>query len=127
MSADDIAELIVALCFIVSFVLSLWNMRQKLPFIDRFFPAILQFFVLVISLIPSLHGHPRELFVPMILTLLWGAFAIVSSYRLYHIRVGTFRVLGVSQFIEAVGMLFGVMVSYAGACFLYYGHFVWNP
>jgi hypothetical protein len=127
MSTDDIAGFIVMLCFLVSLVLSLWNVRQKLPFVDRFFPAILQAFILVVSLIPSLHGHPRELFVPMILIFIWSVFAIASSYRLYHIRVGTFRVLGVSQFVESVGIVFGTMLGYVRACYLYYGHLVWNP
>lgn len=127
MGTDDIVTWIVMLCFLASLLLSLWNMRQRFPFVDRFFPVILQFFILVVSLIPSLHGHPRELFGPMILTFLWAVFAVASSYRLYHIRVGTFRVLGVSQFVESVGMVLLVMLGYAHACYFYYGHLVWNP
>jgi hypothetical protein len=127
MGTDDIVALIVMLCLLVSLVLSLWNMRRRFPFVDRFLPVILQVFILVVALVPSLHGHPRELFVPMILTFLWSVFAIVSSYRLYHIRVGTFRVLGVSQFVESVGMVFLVMLGYTHACYFYYGHLVWNP
>ena len=127
MDTEDIAAWIVMLCFFASLVLSLWNMRRKLPFIDRYFPATLQVFILVVSLIPSLHGHPMELFTPMILTLLWAFCAIASSYRLYHMQVRTFRVLGVSQFVETVGVVMLVLVGYAHACYFYYGHLVWNP
>lgn len=127
MGADDLAEIFVGLSFLVSVVLSLWNMRQRLPFVDRLLPAILQIVILMISSIPSEHGHPSELFVPMILTIFWSVFALASSYRLYHIRIGTFRALGISQFVESVGLVFGVIAGYSQACYFYYGHFVWNP
>ena len=127
MSTDDIVGWIVTLGFVVSLVLSLCNVRRKLPFVDRLLPVILQLFILVVALLPSLHGHPRELFAPMIVTFLWSVFAVASSYRLYHLRVGTLRVLGVSQFVESVGAVLVTILGYADACYFYYGRLVWNP
>ena len=127
MDTEDLVTWIVMLCFFASLVLSLWNMRRRFPFIDRFFPLILQVFILVVSFIPSLHGYPRELFPPMMLTFLWALCAIASSYRIYHMQVGTFRVLGVSQFVEVVGVVLLVALNYADACYFYYGHLIWNP
>jgi hypothetical protein len=127
MDTVDMATLIVMLSFLVSLVLSLWNMRQRFSFTDRFLPAILQVFILMLALMPSLHGHPTELFVPLIFTFFWAVFAIASAYRLYHIGVRTFQLLGISQFVESVGMVFLSMLGYAHACYFYYGHFVWIP
>jgi hypothetical protein len=127
MSTDIPVTWIVTLCFLVSLVLSLWNLRSNLCFVDRILPAILQVGVLLIALTPTLHGHPRELFVPMILTFLWAVLAIASSYRLYHIRMWTFRILGVSQFVESAGMVLLGLFNYAGASYFWYGRLVLIP
>jgi hypothetical protein len=126
-STDDITGWVVMLCFIISLLLSLWNVRLKLPFADRYLPVMLQVFIIVVALIPSLHGHPSELFVPMILTVVWSVIAIASSYRLYRLRARTLRVLGVSQFVESVGTVGLAILGYAHACYFYYGNLVWRP
>ena len=127
MDTDAIAGFTLVLCFLVSLVLSLWNMRHRFPFVDRFLPAILQLVILMLSLMPGDHGHPREIFAPMMLILLWSAFALVSSCRLYHIPVRTFQILGFSQFVESLVMALLAILGYTHACYVYYGHFVWNP
>jgi hypothetical protein len=128
MGNDDIVALVVAFCSLVSLVLSLWNMTKGLPFADRFFPAILQGIIFVSSLITRVgHGHPTESFAPMFLIFLWAIFAIGSSIRLYRIRVRTFRVLGLSQFMQAVAMIPLAALGYVQECYFYYGRVVWDP
>jgi hypothetical protein len=133
MSVTDVVMWIEIACFaasiVVSVVLSVRNLYLKLPSFDRLSPAILQAVLFVPSLFAGAngHGHPTELFVPMIVTSVWSLLAFVSAYRLYHLHVGTTPILAFSQFIQAIGIVFLAVLDYVNGCYFYYGRFVWNP
>lgn len=129
METDEIVRCLAMGCWPPCILLSLWNLKQRFLYttLDRLLPAMLQVGLVIISLIPSFHGHPRELLIPTLLTFVWSGFAIGCSYRLYRLPVRTVRALAVLQFIQSAMIAFLALLDYNYACDFYYGRWVWTP
>ena len=78
--SDDLADSIVIVFSVATLALAFWIAFRKAPFLQRFFPLILQFLILCTILIPSLHGWPNELRLPMMLMLVLSPFGFASAH-----------------------------------------------
>jgi hypothetical protein len=126
----DEEELIRGICFefaISAVLLSIWNAFRRLSPLDRFSPLGLQIIGFLLTAAPFTHGFPSENFKILVWIFFWFLLSVSYAGHLTFSPDTSSRILAFVLFVESASLLTDVFLDYAGSCYWYYGHFVWNP
>jgi len=124
----DVLDYTPTSLLVVSGIIALANgFVRGISRVNRLLPIFLQLGLLGLMLMPLLHGFPNEWFSLFVLTAIWSLGTVFFSFMLYKSPSRISRLLGATQFTEAVAALFTTAAGYIGSCYTYYGHFACSP